>query len=127
MNIWCIECDNEKIKEEDIKNVILLLNVYLNYYNDKNTNNCNIHYHYDELEHQTYDNVCYFKENKQYFRFNRVMFLNINPYKEHYTMAFSDSKYLDKGQVVTFDMLQDYALEKLVKVEDEIKRTRIIH
>ncbi len=124
MNIWGIECDNDKIKEEDIKNIVLLLSVYLNYCNDKHIN---IHYGFSKLGHMTYNNVCYFKENNQYFRFNREVFLILDSYEEYYAMAFCDSKHLNKEQVVTFDMLQDYVLEKLVKIEDGVKRARIIH
>ncbi len=120
MNIWFIECDNKKVKKEDIKNVILLLSVYLNYCNDKHID---IHYDYDKLNQISYNNVCYFKENNQYFSFTRTMFLNYYFNDEDYSIAFINSKYLNERQVVTFDMLQSYVLEKLVKVEDTLEST----
>ncbi len=120
MNFWFIECDNKKVKKEDIKNVILLLSVYLNYCNDKHID---IHYGYDKLNQISYNNVCYFKENNQYFRFNREMFLNIDPYEELYSMSFCDSKHVNEEQVITFDMLQSYVLEKVVQLEDTLDST----
>ncbi len=120
MNFWFIEFDNKKVKKEDIKNLILLLSVYLNYCNDKHID---IHYGYSKLEHISYNNLCYFKENNKYFRFNREIFFLLDPYEECYAMAFCDSKYVNEKQVVTFDMLQSYVLEKLAKVEDNLEFT----